>query len=53
MPARRLDEDDFGAEVGEDASGHRGRLAGEIDDARAGEKCFGHRPPVDLTLVSG
>jgi hypothetical protein len=43
VPARRLDEDHVGAEVGEDPSRHRGRLAGEVDDARAGEEWFAHR----------
>ena len=43
---RRLDPHDVGAEVGEDPTRHRGRLAGEIDDAHAVEQRFARIRPV-------
>jgi hypothetical protein len=42
VAARRLDEHHLGAQVGEDASRHRRRLAGEIGDAHAGQQRFRH-----------
>jgi hypothetical protein len=38
MTARRFDEDNLGSEVGEDAAGERGGLAGQVDDASAVEE---------------
>jgi hypothetical protein len=43
MARTRLDQDHLGTEVGEDASRHRGGLAGEVDDTDPGQECFGHR----------
>jgi hypothetical protein len=43
MTFARLDQNHLGAEVGEDASRHRRRLAGEVDDTDPGQECFGHR----------
>ena len=40
-----LDEHDVGAQVGEEAPGHRGRLTGQVDDAHAVEQGRGHVHP--------
>ena len=40
MAARRLDEHDIGAEVGEDPPGDRRGLAREVEDAQSVEQCW-------------
>ena len=38
VTTRRLNDHDFGAEIGEHPSGDRGRLTGEINDAQTVEQ---------------
>ena len=41
--AGRLDADDVGAEVGEEAAARLALLVGHVDDAQAGERRLGRR----------
>ncbi len=40
VAGRRFGEDDLGAEVGEDPTGHRGGLAGEVDHPDPVQQAF-------------